>query len=77
MLAWYRELIALRRRLGGELELLDAGDDVVAFRRGEHVVALNLGDAERPAPATRELVVATPGATRIALPAGGGFVALA
>jgi alpha-glucosidase len=76
MLAWYRELIALRRQLRGDLELLDAGDDVVAFRRGRHVVALNLGDAERPAPATRELVLATPGATRVALPAGGAFVAL-
>jgi ketosteroid isomerase-like protein len=31
MLDWYRRLIALRRELDGELELIDAGDDVVAL----------------------------------------------
>ena len=44
MLAWYRELIALRRDLRGSVELLDAGPGVVSFRRGEHVVALNFAD---------------------------------
>ena len=34
MLALVRELIALRRELGGDFELLDAADGVVAFRRG-------------------------------------------
>ena len=76
MLDWYRSLIALRRDLEGELELLDAGADVVAFRRGAHVVALNLGAADRPAPATSQLVLATPGATAATLAPGGAFVAL-
>jgi glycosidase len=51
MLHLYRDLIALRRTLGDGLELLDAADGVLAYRRGsEHVVALNLGSADAPAP---------------------------
>jgi alpha-glucosidase len=43
-LALHRDLIAARRHLRGDLELLeDAAPGVVAFRRGEHVVAVNLG----------------------------------
>ena len=41
MLELYRELIALRAELAGDVELLEAGDSVVAFRRGAHVVAVN------------------------------------
>jgi glycosidase len=78
-LLWlYRDLIALRRRLRGELELLDAADGVIAFRRGGHVVALNLAGAERPAPAAGELLRHTHGRTGKApdrLGAGEGFVA--
>lgn len=50
MLELYRRLISFRRNLGGGLELVDSDDDVLAFRRGKHVVALNLGDIPRPAP---------------------------
>ena len=74
MLAWYRDLIALRRELRGELELIDAADDVVAFRRGEHAIALNLGDADRPSPVRGELLLATPGATGFDLRPGGGII---
>ena len=43
-LALYRDLIAARRDVHGHLELLeDVGPGVVAFRRGRHVVAVNLG----------------------------------
>jgi glycosidase len=77
MLAWYRALIALRRELNGELQLLDAAADVVAFRRGDHVVALNLGADARPSPVAGEVVLATPGATPLALPPGGGIVVVA
>ncbi len=49
-LALTRELIALRRRLSGELQLLDAAPGVLAFRRGDHVVAINTTGAPRPAP---------------------------
>jgi alpha-glucosidase len=41
MLSLVRELIALRRDLGDGFELLDAADGVVAFRRGDHTVAIN------------------------------------
>jgi alpha-glucosidase len=49
-LALTRELIALRRRMSGELELLDAAPGVLAFRRGDHVVAINTTPGPRPAP---------------------------
>ena len=43
-LALYRDLIAARRDVHGDMELLeDVAPGVVAFRRGEHVVAVNLG----------------------------------
>jgi alpha-glucosidase len=79
-LLWlYKDLIALRRGLGGGLELLDGDDGVIAFRRGaEHVVALNLAGEERPAPAAGTMLRHTHGATgdapRRLLP-GEGFLA--
>jgi alpha-glucosidase len=54
-----RELIALRRELGDGFELLDAADGVVAYRRGDHVVALNTTADARPAPLRAEPVLAT------------------
>ena len=60
MLALYRDLVALRCELGEGLEFLDAGDGVLAYRRGvEHVVALNLDERARPAPPAGEVVRAT------------------
>jgi alpha-glucosidase len=57
LLHLYRDLIALRRTLGEGIELLDAPEGVLAFRRGDdHLVALNLGSQESPAPAARELL---------------------
>ncbi|MBA3261823.1 MAG: alpha-amylase [Thermoleophilaceae bacterium] len=41
MLSLVRELIALRRELGEQFEPLDAGEGIVAFRRGGHTVAIN------------------------------------
>ena len=74
MLAWYRALIALRRRLSGELELLDAAPGLVAFRRAEHVIALNLGATSQPPPPAREVVLAAPASTLLELPPGGCIV---
>jgi alpha-glucosidase len=84
MLHLYRDLVAVRRRIRGALELLDddrTAPGVLAFRRGEHLVALNLGDAPRPAPAAAEVLrhthdrgMAAPPAT---LAPGEGFVARA
>jgi alpha-glucosidase len=54
LLSLYRQLIALRRALRGPLEPVDADDGVLAYRRGEHVVAVNLTEEERAAPPHRE-----------------------
>jgi alpha-glucosidase len=75
MLSWYRELIALRRDLDGAVEMLDAEPGVVAFRRGRHLVALNLGEEPRQPPHVGELVLATPRATAVELSPGGAIVA--
>jgi glycosidase len=83
VLALYRDLIALRRTLGEGLELLDAGDGVLAYRRGPgHVVVLNLAGTERPVPRAGAIVRAThpdrhpPGVPAPArLGPGEGFVA--
>jgi alpha-glucosidase len=58
-LALYRDLIAARRTLRGTLELLPAADDVLAYRRGDHAVALNTGDMARQSPIDGELIRAT------------------
>jgi alpha-glucosidase len=54
-----RELIALRRELGGEFELLDAADGVVAYRRGPHTVAVNTTAEPRRVPLRGEARLAT------------------
>jgi alpha-glucosidase len=59
LLGLYRRLIALRPLLGPELELVDASPGVLAYRRGSHLVALNLTGDERPAPAGGDMVLAT------------------
>jgi alpha-glucosidase len=52
MLSLVRELIALRRELPGDFELLDAAEGVVAFRRGRHTVAINTSSEPLPVPLT-------------------------
>jgi glycosidase len=65
MLSLVRKLIALRRELDGEFELLDAGEGVVAFRRGPHTVAVNTTAEPLAAPLRSELrIQTTPGALR-------------
>ena len=44
----YRRLIGLRRDLHGDFELLESPPGVIAFRRGEHLVAVNLGTQPQP-----------------------------
>lgn len=61
-LTYYRDLIRLRRELRSGIELLDADEDVLAYRRGDrHVVALNLGDRSGRTPASGEVLCATRG----------------
>jgi alpha-glucosidase len=54
-----RELIALRRELGEEFELLEAADGVVAYRRGDHTVAVNTTAEPRRVPLRGEARLAT------------------
>ena len=49
-LSLVRELIRIRRSLKGDLELLDAAPGVLAFRRGDHTVAINTTADPAPAP---------------------------
>jgi alpha-glucosidase len=41
----YRELISLRRGITGPVEEIDCVDDLLVYRRGDHIVACNLGNA--------------------------------
>jgi glycosidase len=42
LLSLYRDLIALRPRLGEGFELLPAADRALSYRRGDHVVTIDL-----------------------------------
>ncbi|MEA2353507.1 MAG: alpha-glucosidase, partial [Thermoleophilaceae bacterium] len=77
LLHLYRELIALRPRLGSGFEPLDAAGDVLAYRRGEHVIAINLASGERPAPPHGDVLLATAASRQGTLPPHGGLIARA
>ena len=75
MLEFHRELIALRRKLAGPVEMLDAEPGVLAYRRGDHVVALNLGEVPAAPPiAGDELLATDPGSGSGSLPGHSGVV---
>jgi alpha-glucosidase len=63
LLHLYRSLIALRGELGPGFELLDVGPQLLAYRRGEHLVALNFSDAAVNVPPNGELMLGTDPAT--------------
>ena len=66
-LSFYRAALAARRHVvgaGAEVELIDLGADVLAFRRGPLTVVLNCGTGPVPLPAGEVLVASGP------LPAG-------
>ena len=71
-----RDLIALRRESSGDFELIESAEAVVAFRRGDHIVAINTGSEPVRAPARGELVLATAGGANAdgALPPHSGAV---
>jgi alpha-glucosidase len=54
-----RALIALRRELGDEFELLEAAEGVVAYRRAGHTVAVNTTAEPRPVPLRGEPLLAS------------------
>jgi alpha-glucosidase len=79
-LLWlYRDAISLRRELSGPVRFLDASPGVLAYERGDHVIALNLSEHPRRAPAAGELRLGTGGEPGGRAPrelaAGHGFVA--
>lgn len=59
MLELYKDLIRLRRKLSGTVEVLSSRPDSLCFRRGSYVVDINLGDASRPLSADCEVILAT------------------
>jgi alpha-glucosidase len=59
ILSLYRDLISLRRGLGPGLRFLETAPSVLAYERGDAIVALNLGDDPAPAPAHGEILRAT------------------
>ena len=64
-LSLVRDLVTLRKLLGDGLELLDAAQGVLAYRRGDHTVAVNTTAEDRPAPTGGHVVLETrPGALR-------------
>ncbi len=76
----YRDLIALRRELAPGLEFLETPETVLAYRRGDVLVALNLGDSPAASPPHGELLLATdrhPGGDGSALAPHSGWVARA
>jgi alpha-glucosidase len=63
LLHFYRRLIELRGELGDGLRLLDPAAGLVAFERGEHVIAINTTAEPLPTPPLGEVVLEThPGA---------------
>jgi alpha-glucosidase len=82
-LLWlYRDLLALRRELRGNLRFLGAAPGTLAFTRGEeHVVALSCAREPRPAPPAGALRLATSGERGGPAPPtlepGEGFIATA
>jgi alpha-glucosidase len=70
----HRDLIAVRRELRGEVELVTAGDDgLLAYRRGDALVALNLGGKALALPAGEPLLRTHPGEPGLR-PGGGAIV---
>ena len=56
MLELYRALIALRRGLPREIGGIEAVGSTLSFARGDHTVAVNLGDDEAPGPGAEPLL---------------------
>jgi alpha-glucosidase len=68
-LAFYRRALAARRQLVGDaVTLVDLGEDVLAFRRGEVLVALNAGAAPVPLPPGEVLLASDDASGRIRSP---------
>jgi alpha-glucosidase len=64
-LSLVRDLLALRRLLGEGLELVEAPPGVLAYRRGDHLIAINTTGEDSQVPVAGEAVLETaPGSLR-------------
>jgi alpha-glucosidase len=59
-LSYWRQLIELRRELGGPLEWVDLGERLLAYRRGPHTVAISFADEPLPLPPGEVLLASDP-----------------
>jgi alpha-glucosidase len=59
LLVLYRDLIALRRELSGAARPVESEDGVLAYRRGRHLVAINVTGEERGAPPHGQVLLST------------------
>jgi alpha-glucosidase len=57
MLSLVRSLIEVRRELEAGLRLLDTGPGLLAYERGEHLIALNMTARPQPAPVAEDVVI--------------------
>ena len=77
LLTLYRSLIALRRELAGEVELLDSPPGTIAYRRGAHAVFVNVSAPPLLPTSLGEMVLRTdspePSAEPLAAGAGAVF----
>jgi alpha-glucosidase len=77
MLHLYRDAIALRPALGRDLVFVPAAPGVLAYRRGEYLVAVSFAGEAQPFPAVGDVVVAaTADAVKDGLLAPGAAVVL-
>jgi alpha-glucosidase len=75
ILGLYRRLIELRHGLRGELEVVESAPDLVAFARGEHLIAVNAGERPAAAPPHGEVLLSTGGSRGGELQPGEGVIA--
>jgi alpha-glucosidase len=59
MLSLVRDLLTVRRLLGEGLELIESSPGVLAYRRGDHMIAINTTPDPQPAALAGELVLET------------------
>jgi alpha-glucosidase len=79
LLALFKRVLRLRPTLGRELRVRDSPPGTVVLERGEHIVAVNLGDRAVPLAQDGELLLeAHPGdgADPDSLPSGGGWISV-
>jgi alpha-glucosidase len=79
VLSLVRQAIELKGRISGGARLLDSPSGTIVVQRGEHTIAVNLGDHDQPAPpGEHEIVLEARGGDSLdptLIPAHGGWIA--